>query len=323
MFPDIDNNLGLSSVKKYLDLCSKNIPPTNCLLKALELCLSCNNSIFNNENYLQTDGTAQALHMSCSYANIAMADFDKEASEYHLTPTMWKRFRDDIFVLWPHGRVDYINTLDPTEKIKFTMEVAEPGNYLKFLDLKLKWENGKITVDVHSKPTNSFKYVLPTTCYPRKCINNIPHGIALPLRKIRDSDEKFKDRSEEYKNYLVARDYHPGLVDKQFRKVVMTSRHNARKKNIKRREESKVKFITTFNPALPSIEGLIRKHIYYLHSDEVLKKVLPSNKFSSMYKRNRNLKEMVAPSLYPKPSIKSNHAIVSCSKLQLVSLDVQ
>ena len=58
MFPNIDNNLGLSSVKKYLNLCSKNIPPTNCLLEAFELYLSCNNSIFNNENYLQTDGTA-------------------------------------------------------------------------------------------------------------------------------------------------------------------------------------------------------------------------------------------------------------------------
>ena len=100
MFPNIDNNLGLSSVKKYLDLCSKNIPPTNCLLEALELCLLCNNSIFNNENYLQRDGTAQGPHMSCSYADIAMADFDKEASEYHLTPRTWKRFRDEIFVLW-------------------------------------------------------------------------------------------------------------------------------------------------------------------------------------------------------------------------------
>ena len=100
MFPNIDNNLGLSSVKKYLDLCSKNIPPTNCLLEALELCLLCNNSIFNNENYLQRDGTAKGPHMSCSYADIAMADFDKEASEYHFTPRTWKRFRDDIFVLW-------------------------------------------------------------------------------------------------------------------------------------------------------------------------------------------------------------------------------
>ena len=49
MFPNIDNNLGLSFVKKYLDLCSKNIR-TNCLLESLELCLTCNNSIFNNDN---------------------------------------------------------------------------------------------------------------------------------------------------------------------------------------------------------------------------------------------------------------------------------
>ena len=48
-----------------------------------------------------------------------------------------------------------------------------------------------MTVDVHSKPTNSCKYVLPTTCYPRKGINNISHGIALRLRRICDSDEKF------------------------------------------------------------------------------------------------------------------------------------
>ena len=163
------------------------------MLKALELCLTCNNSIFNNENYLQIDGTAQGPHMSYSYADITMADFDKGALEYYLSPTTRKRFRYSIFVLWPHGResltlfLDYINTLDPTQKMKFTMEVAEPDNYLEFLDIKLKWKNGKITVDVHSKPTNSFTYVLPTTCYPRKSRNNIPHVIALRLRRICDS----------------------------------------------------------------------------------------------------------------------------------------
>ena len=67
------------------------------------------------------------------------------------------------------------------------MEVAEPGNYLEILDLILKWENDEITVYVHSKPTNSFTYVLPTTCYPRKSRNNIPHVIALRLRRICDS----------------------------------------------------------------------------------------------------------------------------------------
>ena len=45
-----------------------------------------------------------------------------------------------------------------------------------------------------------FTYVLPTRCYPRESINNIPHGIALRLRRICDSDGKFKHRSQEYKN---------------------------------------------------------------------------------------------------------------------------
>ena len=125
--------------------------------------------------------------------------------------------------------VDYIKTLDPTQKIKFTMEITEPGNYLEFLDLKFKWENGKITVGAHSKAANSFTYVLPITCYPSKGINNIPHGVALRLRRMCDSDRKFKHWSEEYKNYLIAWDYHPGLVDKQFQKVEMTSRHECAK----------------------------------------------------------------------------------------------
>ena len=86
IFPNIDNYLGLSSVKKYLDLCSRNIPQTNRLLEFLEICLTCNNSIFN-ESYLQIVGTAQGQHMSCSYADIAMAYFDKGPLEYDLSPT--------------------------------------------------------------------------------------------------------------------------------------------------------------------------------------------------------------------------------------------
>ena len=167
------------------------------------------------------------------------------------------------------------------------MEVAEPGNYFEFLNLKLKWEDGKIAVDVHSKLTNSFTYALSTTCYPRKSINNILHGIALRPRRIYDSDEKFKHRSEEYKNYLIERDCHPGLVYKQFQKIERTPRHNTRKRNTKRKEVSKVNFTTNFNPALPSIEGLIKKHIHYPHSSAILKNVFPNKKFSVIYKRQK------------------------------------
>ena len=45
-------------------------PPTAYIIEAHKLCLQCNNSIFNNKHFLQSDGTAQGPHMSCLYSNI-------------------------------------------------------------------------------------------------------------------------------------------------------------------------------------------------------------------------------------------------------------
>ena len=71
------------------------------------------------------------------------------------------------------------------------MSVANNSSILEFLDLSLQInEDNKICVDVYAKPTNSFTYVLPSTCYPKKSINKVPQKIALRLRTMCDSDEK-------------------------------------------------------------------------------------------------------------------------------------
>ena len=61
-------------------------------------------------------------------------------------------------------------------------------------------EHNKICVDVSARPTNSFTYVLPSICYPIKCINKVPKEIGLRLRRTCNSDEKFDIRSSEYQN---------------------------------------------------------------------------------------------------------------------------
>ena len=100
--------------------------------------------------------------MSCSYADIAMAYHDRKALSYFLSPTTWKRFRDDIFVAWEHGTdtlpsfLDYLNNVDEVGKIKFTMEIADQEKGLEFLDLGIKCVYGKLSVGVFAKPTNSF-----------------------------------------------------------------------------------------------------------------------------------------------------------------------
>ena len=37
-----------------------------------------------------------------------------------------------------------------------------------------------------------------------------------------------------------------------------------------------------------------------MHSDDALKIVFSKDFFSTIYKRNKNLKELIAPSIYPK-----------------------
>ena len=75
---------------------------------------------------------------------------------YVFPPKVWKRIRDDVLVVWTHDTVkllsflDYLNNIDDTGKIKFTMQIADEVNGLEFLDLKIKCLKGKLSVDVYT-----------------------------------------------------------------------------------------------------------------------------------------------------------------------------
>ena len=129
------------------------------------------------------------LH-SCDYLQkTSMLNyFDIKTLEFNPPVICWKRFRDYIFVVCPHTLEElqvffnYMNNADQSKRIQFTMEV--PKDSLEFLDLKLMFdkESKKISVDVFSKATNSFTYVLPNTCFPKSNIENIPKGVAFKCK---------------------------------------------------------------------------------------------------------------------------------------------
>ena len=60
--------------------------------------------------------------MSCSYSNIDIQYFNVKALEYTPATNCWKRFRDDIFTVWPHSIdeldtfFDYMNKVDLLKK---------------------------------------------------------------------------------------------------------------------------------------------------------------------------------------------------------------
>ena len=79
------------------------------------------------------------------------------------------------------------------------METPGKEKALEFIDLRIKCVEGKLSVDVFARPTRSFAYVKPSTCYPRKNINNVPREITRILHQICNTDEKFESRANECK----------------------------------------------------------------------------------------------------------------------------
>ena len=134
-------------------------------------------------------------------------------------------------------------------------------------------------------------------------INKIPQGIVLRLQRICDTTEKYESRGDEYKNYLLARDYKPSLVEEQFKNIDQISREDARKSKPKINQVSKIKFVTKYSPMLPKIDRIIKKHVSIQQNDDTLKTLFSKDCFSTIYKRNKNLKELIAPSIYPKKTL--------------------
>ena len=139
------------------------------------------------------------------------------------------------------------------------------------------------------------------------------------MRRICDTDEKFNSRSIEYKNYLIARDYKPSIVNKHFAHVSTLSRQQARQKSTNRKSQvsKNVKLIMKYNPRLPDLNSLLKKHMPLLYTDPTLKTIFPQGFINSVFKINQSLKELLAPSLYPNNKVNRANSITSCNKCDI------
>ena len=177
MFPNIDNNLGISAVSKYLNTREKQIPSTDCIVEAVTICLTSNNSQFNDAHFVQKHGTAMGHQNACSYADLAMGVIDEKAkTQGPVTPRYWWRYRDDIVDIWTHGLAklhefnNFINSLYPT--IKF--ELVYSTTKLNVLDVSIHLKDGYLITDVYSKPTDSHLYLPRSSSHPIHTKNAIP-----------------------------------------------------------------------------------------------------------------------------------------------------
>ena len=129
LYTNIPHGEGINDVLEALDNKHGRMWPLRKVIhQYLEYILKENYFIFNDKLFLQKHGTTMGTKMAPSFANIFMGALEQtllSSSPDHLIPLLWKRFIDDIFLIWTHGEasfqsfIQHLNSFHPT--IKFCL----------------------------------------------------------------------------------------------------------------------------------------------------------------------------------------------------------
>ena len=144
--------------------------------------------------------------MAPSYVNIFMGKLENTILQtVDKTPTVWWRYIDDIFAIWPHGEecleqfIHTINNIHST--IKFTAEWSNES--VTFLDVNIFLKDGHIVTDLFTKPTDTHQYLHQRSCHPSHQKSTIPYSQALRLRRICSQEPDYFTHTKELRQHLV------------------------------------------------------------------------------------------------------------------------
>ena len=235
-----------------------------------------NNFSFNDNHYLQIHGTAMGTKMAPSYANLFLGYFEANVLENApFKPHTWLRYIDDIFMISTEGLdnlkifIYYLNNIHST--IKFTS--SHFFTNMPFLDVSVSLtDDGSLSTDLYTKPTDKHQHLLYSSCHPLHTKKAIPFSLALRLRRICSTDSTFNTHAAQLTTYLLKRGYSRNFVTKQIRRASdMPRRLTLQTKDVNK--PKRIPFITTFNPSLPHISNIIKKHYKLFLSPNRCKKV--------------------------------------------------
>ena len=288
------------------------------MIELLELVLTNNIFEFDEQLYKQLIGTAMGSKPAPDYANIFMSVIDDEILKLSDKIKLFKRFLDDIYMVFKgnyddlHSLLEEINEIHPN--IKFTIEHTKGFNTeeehckhcdktlsdsLPFLDTHTKIHEKKILVDLYKKPTDKNMYLLTSSAHPTHTFKNIPFSLALRIVRICSLPEVRDQRLEELKNLLISREYKPGIIDAAIMRAKAIPRSEAIKRVERKTNTNRVVFAVKYDPRLPSVTNIVRKHWRTMTQDPYMKEVFENPPLVA-YKRNQNLRDLLIKAKVPK-----------------------
>ncbi|CAJ0928468.1 unnamed protein product [Ranitomeya imitator] len=259
LYTNIDNEKGILAVVNFLN----HNTQFHCELKVfcrtlLTFILTKNFFLFEDEFFLQRNGTAMGSNVAPPYANIFMADFESNFVYTHPLfqqyCLLWKRFIDDIFLVWC-GDIEslmsfyqYINQC--VTKLTFTIHYDQKS--ISFLDTQIIVnEDGSLASDLYVKPTDKNSLLLFSSCHPHHIKKALPLSQFQRINRIVSESSqrtlRLKDMALKFQN----RGY-PDTLLKHSSEFSISRRV--------RDDTRRMAFVSTHHPFMRLFHRIIHKH---------------------------------------------------------------
>ena len=296
LYTNIPHNEGIEATKKFMS--KHNLKPSliTIITTLLTLILTLNNFIFNGIHYLQKMGVAMGTKCAPTYANIFMGDFEEKYIYPYLGQhsTLYLRFIDDIFMIWNGTKEEldkFILTLNHQHNtIKFDIKTSTKE--IEFLDTKVFIdERNQLKTKLYTKDTDTHNYLHRTSAHPERLKKAIPYGQALRIRRICTEEEDATKEFKNLQNNFIKKGYNKTEVSAEILRAKNTPRTTTLTSKDKK-TLNRTPLVLTYNPSLPPIMDVIKKHWHVLQSDSSLSETFKELPITS-FRRNKNLGDLL------------------------------
>ena len=236
--------------------------------------------------------------MAPSYANIFIGKLESEfLSSCSLKPLIYKRFIDDIFLVWPHTEEELLefivrfNSAHPN--IRFTHTYSQDS--ISFLDVTVILDKGKLTTNLYRKSTDRQQYLHYKSDHPRHCKNSIPYSQAHRFKRICSRQEDFEASTQNLKNVLERQRYPPRVIEDAIEKATQLDRADLLENRTRQHDTQRTNLCLTYSMNFPNVNNILRRHYNIIEQSERLKRALPTVP-GVTYRRSRNLKDTLVNS---------------------------
>ncbi|OCT55904.1 hypothetical protein XELAEV_18001096mg [Xenopus laevis] len=285
----IPHSLGIETIRNVFERIHQPLSEEHSfILKALSFVLHHNVFIFNGVYYLQRQGVAMGAKCAPSYANLFLGEWERHGPERKLKLFVVKLNRNSF-------------------NLTFTMNYHY--SRLEFLDIEIKKdERGQLSTNLFRKKTAGNSLLHAESMHPPKCIEGIPKGQYLRLRRICSTEEDFK--REAYQLYLrfKARGYKTRSLRRAYQFAFSRSRDEVLYKHqqcdtssVRRKDEDRTRFILTYGMKDQEARAVIQKHWHILSSDPNIGKWVTTRPLFG-YRRNNSIGDLLTHSHFQKYS---------------------